>query len=228
MKKLATSLMVSLFISSCAGETPLITQIESNSNTSDVNTFAKTKNGELNTLIQAYTDKRFNFADKNKDKKLIFSEFKGLESEHEDVMQKIFNEYDKNKDKSVSYEEFVNVSNKGTQESLKQLFALSDMNKNNSLEKSEVEMISEIAQEYAADSGLKKDIKTISNEYMSFDKNKNGKLEYDEYLVPQMRYILLSEVDPYKNGLFSSVKSKITSSIERFIDGIMDRLILIK
>lgn len=167
----------------------------------EVQTFAAAKS-DSKDLIKKLVDRRFTFADKNKDKKLAFDEFKGLESEHEDVMKKMFISYDKSKDNSVSYDEFLATDTANANESLKSMFAMLDQSRNKFIDSgSELDMVVEIAQQEANDSGKKLTMEEVKKDFLSYDANKDGKLTYDEFLAPELKYILMTPVDPYKNSI---------------------------
>lgn len=157
------------------------------------------KASTADSLIKQMVDKRFTFVDKNKDKKLIFSEFKGLESEHEDVMKQMFDSVDTDKNGIVTYSEFTKSDTAGIKSTLKQMFGMYDQNRNSLIDADELDMVVEIASEIAADSGKKITLEQIRKDYLGYDNNNDGKLSFDEYQSPEIKYMLMAPVDPYKN-----------------------------
>ncbi|MFN8671672.1 MAG: EF-hand domain-containing protein [Candidatus Sericytochromatia bacterium] len=201
----------------------------SNSNTDIIaetqNVDALASKPTAESLIKKLVDKRFTFADKNKDKTLVFSEFKGLESEHEDVMQKMFKEYDKNKDSKLTYEEFFNTDSEGIKSSLNSMFKMLDQNRNSRIDgtgsaSEELNIVVEVAFGTATDAGKKVNIEDVKKDYLSFDKDGDLNLTFDEYQTPELKYILMAPVDPYKNS--SNAKNPV--SMKRFSDDLKAKI----
>lgn len=209
--------MTGLF--SCASET---TMIDNLNQIQDQNVGALAAKPNADALIKKMVDKRFTFADKNKDKKLVFNEFKGLESEHEDVMQKMFDSVDTNKDKIVSYEEFVKADSEGINSTLNQMFAMLDSNRNKLIENNgELDMVAEVAHGMATDAGKKITLEEVKKDYLSYDADKDGNLNLEEYKSPELKYILMMPVDPYSNSL----KAKANPvSMNRFVNAIKAKI----
>lgn len=204
---------------SCASET---TMVDNLNQIQDQNVGALAAKPSSDALLKKMIDKRFTFADKNKDKKLVFNEFKGLESEHEDVMQKMFNEVDTNKDKIVSYDEFVKADSEGISSTLAQMFAMLDSNRNKLIENNgELDMVAEIAHEVATGAGKKITLEEVKKDYLSYDADKNGGLSLEEYKSPELKYILMAPVDPYSNN----IKTKANPvSMNRFVNDVKAKI----
>lgn len=219
MKKIISLASCSLLLSLAAcGSNTEITAIQPVEN---LQSFAAPAN-PAKDLIQQMIDKRFTFADKNKDKKLVFNEFKGLESEHEDVMKEMFDSVDTDKNGTVTYQEFVKAETAGISASLKQMFNMMDRNANDLLDAgSELDMTVEVAAGMANDAGNKITQAQVKKDYLSYDTNKDGKLSYVEFQSPEMKYILMAPVDPYKN---STKKAINPVSINRVINSIKTAL----
>lgn len=153
---------------------------------------------DADVLIKKMVDKRFSFADKNKDKKLVFNEFKGLESENADVMKKRFDQVDTDKNAVVTYEEFVKSDTVVIKDTLKQLFIMMDQNRNSSIDDTELDMAVEMAYQTAVDAGNKVTMDQVRKDYLSNDANKDKKLSLEEYQLGELKYMLMASVDPYK------------------------------
>ncbi|MFN8672469.1 MAG: hypothetical protein U0457_10385 [Candidatus Sericytochromatia bacterium] len=175
------------------------------------------------SLIKKLVTKRFDFADKNKDKILVFSEFKGLESENEDTMMKLFKEYDKNKDSKLTYEEFFSTDSEGIKSTLSSMFNMLDSNKNSFIDgnNDELDMLIELAFSSLTDSGVKTDLLSVKKYFLSYDDNKDGSLNQKEYLIPELHYILIADVNPYKNSVKSLNKPL---SLKSFLEKIKNNI----
>ena len=223
MKKFTYLLLSSLVFTnllSCASDSELIisNQMEALPN---VQTLA-TKNPKADELVKKMVDKRFNFADKNKDKNLVFNEFKGLESENADIMKKRFDKVDSNKDTSISYEEFVKADTSIIKATVKQLFAMLDQNRNTFIEANEeLDMVVEIDYQSAVDGGNKVTMAQVKKDYLACDLDKDNKLSLDEYQMGALKYMLMSEVDPYKNSMKKAINPV---SMDRFVKAVSNGL----
>lgn len=205
MKKTAYSLLFTFICASlfsCSNDIEMIEPSLELQSTQAMATKTPTKE-----LIKNYVDKCFSFADKNKDKKLILSEFKTLASEPLEVMQERFILVDANKDKSVNYEEFSKVYSPSITSSMKEIFLMldSDRNKFLDIENGEVQ----VAVEMDFDTlhykeGSKITLEEVKNDYISRDSNKDGKLTFEDYQNVALKYMLMTSVDPYKNSIKNS------------------------
>ncbi len=215
MKKIVSFISGSfllLSLTSCASDNLIANDLQTEQ---VAQSFAVKPNADA--LIKKMVDKRFAFADKNKDKKLVFNEFKGLESEHEDVMKKMFDQVDTNKDAIVTYDEFLASDTAGIKSTLNQMFRMLDRNRNSFIDQNEeLDMVVEVAHGMAAGSGHNVTPEQVKKDFMSYDTDKDGKLNFEEYQSPEMKYILMAPVDPYKN----SSKSVHPVSLNRFINDI--------
>lgn len=153
---------------------------------------------DADVLVKKMVDKRFTFADKNKDKKLVFNEFKGLESENADIMKKRFDKVDTDKNATVTYEEFVKSDTVVIKDTLKQIFSMMDQNRNSSIDGSELDMAVEMAYQTAVDAGNKVTMEQVRKDYLSNDANKDKKLSFEEYQLGELKYMLMASVDPYQ------------------------------
>lgn len=223
MKKFTYLLLSSLVFTnllSCTSDSELIisNQMETLPN---VQTLA-TKNPKADELVKKMVDKRFNFADKNKDKNLVFNEFKGLESENADIMKKRFDKVDSNKDSIISYEEFVKADTSVIKATVKQLFAMLDQNRNTFIEANEeLDMVVEIDYQSAVDGGNKVTIEQVKKDYLACDLDKDNKLSLDEYQMGALKYMIMSEVDPYKNSIKKAINPV---SMDRFVKAVSNGL----
>ncbi|MBC7475251.1 MAG: EF-hand domain-containing protein [Candidatus Sericytochromatia bacterium] len=216
MKKITFLISFYLILGSltaCSNDVASIVQPDDN-NVQTLSTVSAGNKSDI--LIKQMVDKRFTFADKNKDKKLVFNEFKGLESEHDDIRKKSFDLEDTNKDGIITYDEFVKAELPGIKSSIKQIFSMMDNNKNGFIDQGEeLDTGIYMDQTGAADAGQKITTEEIKKEYIAADLNKDNKLTFEEYLSVEMKYILMASVDPYKNSFNSKVNPV---SINRFIN----------
>ncbi|MFN4150051.1 MAG: hypothetical protein ACK4IX_03830 [Candidatus Sericytochromatia bacterium] len=170
-----------------------------------------------NKLIEDLVNKRFIFADINKDKNLIFNEFKTLESESEDVIRKMFNFYDENQDNIVSYDEFFTIDSNNAKNGIQFLFGWLDTNENTFIDFGvELDRVIKISKKEANDNGFKLTEEEVKKDFIDSDKNKDEKLDFEEFSLVELKYIVMipkndSKNVPSINKLLNNAKKYINS-----------------
>lgn len=193
MKKTAYSLVlpfifVSLF--SCSNDMEIIEPSLELQPTQAMSTKNSTKE-----LMKKYIDKSFSFLDKNKDKKLSFTEFKNLIPETSEVMKVYFTKTDLNKDEFISNEEFYKYYSVSMTNSSKEMFSMLDKNKNNFLDIENEEVQVAIEDTLNNMEGNKITLEEIKNDYISRDSNKDGKLTFEDYQNVALKYMLIAYIE---------------------------------
>jgi Ca2+-binding EF-hand superfamily protein len=212
MKKfvnLISSFCFSILLYSC-NNTYSLQNIESQQKTES---YSSTTKNTSNKLIEDLVNKRFIFADINKDKNLTFSEFKTLESESEDVIRKMFNFYDENQDNIVSYDEFFTIDSNNAKNGIQFLFGWLDTNENTLIDFGvELDRVIKISKKEANDNGFKLTEEEVKKDFIDSDQNKDEKLDFEEFSLVELKYIVMipkneSKIAPSINKLLNSAKT---------------------
>lgn len=205
MKKLCLTLFC-LSLAACSNEVNSIDPSLLQNNSSVISSASKATN-DTDSLVKQIVDKKFKFADKNKDNSLNTTEFRTLESEHDDVMLKLFKKTDTNKDGKVSYEEFSKPYTESIKSSTDMIFSSMDNlgNKNSFIDTAEefenVIYVAKGEDSKISDADVKK-------EFLKYDANKDKKLSFEEFEYPMLSFLLKANPDPYAhNSIKNSTKT---------------------